>query len=378
MVDSVRFQASIKRTEVISNYSIKRMAVVIQEKDVPKYNEETNKAGFKPDERWRFIYEPNELVNFGFDLKSEGARFLLGALKGKGKFANINFLPSLTELEVLCIVKKEDEKTAEAIEKANLSMKFDYYGLVIAKSLETDMQDVIKAFSKDYLIAVEDDTLFGNVVEPNAPSKTKTKTEKHLFETLINTNALVSLNYQLPKTRGELEFPISAVVMGYICATFGTERPGVSVYFKTLEGVEADNFPSFIVSQIDQQYNRRINTYRANEANSYKWNLLANGESVEMMQLVKYTENIIKTINQNLIKSGLPFNDNGFAEVKEETERFMGLLLRAEKIQSFEVIVPSFSSLNSEAREKSLLPYKATIVSGGVTKELELSAIFSK
>ena len=94
--------------------------------------------------------------------------------------------------------------------------------------------------------------------------------------------------------------------------------------------------------------------------------------------MIKYTESVIKTNNQNLLKSAIPYNDDGFKEIKEDTERFLGLLLRANKINNFEVIISKFDNLNDEDREKQRFPYTAKITAGGVTKELDLFAIWSK
>ena len=378
MTDSVKVLSSINKTEVINSYSVKRMAILVDEKDVPKFNKDTMPAGFKADELYRFVDNAKDLVSWGFKTDSESYKFAVGALKAKGKYANIDYLPSLTaDLEVLLIVKKEDKTCIQSINNANLTMKFGYYGLCLAKTFYTELKEVINTFSKEYLIAIEDDKYFGDISEP-VPTKTGTKAEKHIFDELITTNTPVSLNYQIPKTRGELEFPISAVVVGYVCATFGTQRPGVTAYFKKLEGVASDNLPKFVIDKIDIDLERKINTYRANESDSYKWNILADGESVELSQLIKYTESVIKTNNQNLLKSAIPYNDDGFKEIKEDTERFLGLLLRANKINNFEVIISKFDNLNDEDREKQRFPYTAKITAGGVTKELDLFAIWSK
>ena len=389
MVDSVKVLSSVKRNEIINNFSVKRLGVLVAESDFPKYSL-SNTSGLLEDERYRFVNSSKDLVSMGMETNSEAFKFISGALKAKGKFANFPFLPSLTaDLEVFFIVKKDSETAVESLTNAIAKMNFGFYDLVIAKSLYPEVMQILNVFAGEYMVWLEDDQYFipkhesgvlptEEDLEMRAFFNTSTRSEFHFFDDVMKASLPVSLNFQMPKERSEVELPIAAVAASYEAASFGTERPGVSAYFKTLEGVSADFLPSTVIDKIDLELERKINTYRANEGNAYKWNNLANGESAEVSRLVRYAESVITANNQNLLKSAISYDDDGFMEIKTETERFFGTLLRAKKITAFEVECEKYSSLSAEDREKQRYAYKATLTICGVVKELDLFAVWSK
>lgn len=388
MVDSIKVLNSVKRNEIINSYSVKRLGVLASASDFPNYST-TNPLGLKEGELYRFVNSSKDLIIMGVSQSSEAFKFISGALKAKGKFTNIPFLPSLaSDLEVFFIVKKEGETAVHSLTNAIAKMNFGFFDLVIAKSLYFDIMPILNAFAGEYMVWLEDEEYFTprhnpeieaeESLESRAFFEGKTRGEHHFFDDVINASLPVSLNFQMPKERGELEMPISAVAASYECVSFGTERPGVSVYFKTLEGVSADFLPSGVIDKIDLELERKINTYRANEGGSYKWNVLASGESAEVSRLVRYAERVIKANNQNLLKSGISYDDDGFMEIKTETERFFGSLLRAKKITGFSVECQKYTDIKPEDREKQRYAYKATLIICGVVKELDLFAVWSK